>query len=127
MNEESNIIEILKDAAHNIMEANMKKSEASVNLRHAKHQERVARAKATIGHQDAKNQKILEAIVDSNEEVIAQEKSTLLMKARLEVADIKVCFEDNKFIAARKIGGMDEKELCAISGSVIKNTPRIDE
>lgn len=118
-----NILHTLETAPENIRLAAEKVAQTRTALDRAKHQEKVAVAKATIRHQGAKNQKILEAMVEQDPEVIAQVAATITAQGEYERAKIAHDHQYNLFVSARKLGSMDERELHAISGSTIRVSP----
>lgn len=103
----------------NIRVAGVKMVQARKQLDKAKLQEKAAVANVIVKNTDAKNQKVLDAIIDNDDVVIAQRLVIIEAQAEYEIAKINHEHQNDLFTSARKIGGMDEKELRAISGSVI--------
>ena len=84
----------------------------------AKHNCKVARAKATVeAATKAKNQKVLEAIVEFDEEVMTMERKVIAAHANFENAEIEHRKQYDYFVSARKLAGLDQKELRALYGA----------
>lgn len=115
----SNILQILETAPESIRIAAEQVANDEMVVKSSKLALSVATAKATIQHSEAKNQKLLEALVTQDEDV--QRTSLDLFRAEAEVKKSKIAldYEENKFVSARKIGGLDEKVLHSISSSNI--------
>lgn len=116
----SNILEILETAPAEIASAAEKVVQAKKDLSLAEQRWGVARAVATVRHQEAKNQMILSALVTQEEEVKACEIAIIHAQAAYESEKLKHDKIYNEFLSARKIAGMDDRELHAISGSTIR-------
>lgn len=115
----TNILQILESAPENIRIASEKVANDEELVKSCKLALSVAEAKATIQHSDAVNQKVLSAFVTQDDGV--QQASLALFKAEcaLKKSKIGLEYEENKFVSARKIGGLDEKVLHSISSSNI--------
>jgi len=86
---------------------------------------KVAKAKAIIGAKHEKNQMLIEAKVQKDPAVLAAEDVLINAQKDYELSKIAHEKECDKFISARKLGGMDDKELEAIRGGVIyENSPK---
>ena len=93
----------------------------------AKHHLRVARARARIAHKGERNQTLINAYCDADEEVTKGEVEVIGARANLEIARINWHEWDDKWMSARKIAGIDETELKALRGQVVRPDVYRDE
>ena len=115
----SNILETLEKGPENIRIASLKVENAENALKHAKDDLGTAEAIATLKYSDAKNQKLLEANVKLDEDVKTARLKLFEAEATFRTAKIGLDQEENRFVSARKIAGLDEKVLHSISSSNI--------
>lgn len=127
MNERSNILGILESAPAELATLAKTVAERRKDLDLAKHALTVAKARAGIRYQEAKNQTILRSRIDADEEVSRAEVAVIQAKANFEISEIEHRKVYDQFISARKIAGLDERELHAISGSTVRGAVVRDE
>lgn len=86
----------------------------------AKHKVKIAKAKATVKNApEAKNQKVLEAMVEFDEDVMREERELITAQANYEIAEIAHRKQYDYFVSARKLAGLDQKELRALYGATV--------
>jgi hypothetical protein len=112
-----NLQAILETSADTIHAKGKLMVQARKALSVAEHNLEKAKAQATIKHQDAKNQKILEALIVFDEEVALAELDVINAKAEFKIAELDWQKAENEFVAARKLAGMDASEMRALAGS----------
>lgn len=116
----TNILSILESAPAKIASAAEKVRQKKGALDTAKNNLRVAEALATVTHQDAKNQRLLDALIALDDGVKLARNGLIAATADHESALIELNRQTDAFISARKLAGMDQKELDAIRGSTIQ-------
>ena len=115
----TNILQILETAPEQIRIAAEQVANDEMVVKASKFALSVAIAKATIQNSEAKNQKLLEALVTQDAGVQIESLNLFKAEAELKKSKIAMDYEENKFVSARKIGGLDERVLQSISASNI--------
>jgi hypothetical protein len=116
-----NILAILEEAPHRIRVENEKVIDAETALATGKHKLTIARSMATIRYQEEKNATLTKAKVDTDPEVIQWEVEVIRLNANVEKAKNNADAVENAWISARKLAGLDDRELQAIRGSTIRS------
>lgn len=80
-------------------------------LDQAKQDLNVAEAMATIRYQEEKNQSVIKAKVAIDQTVQLRAAELITRKADVEIAEIELERQNNKFIAARKLAEFELKEM----------------
>lgn len=106
-----NIREALENGPARISFAAAEMEKARTALDQAKHALSVAIAKATIENESAKNQILLQARVTFDPGVIAAEAKVIEAKGAYELKRIAFDQENDTFISARKLAGVEEAEM----------------
>jgi hypothetical protein len=118
----TNILETLETAPGEIASAN-------ANVIAAEHALKMIRAKLaalrnayTIKYREEKNARLIEACVESESDVQELVLREIESETQVKILKNKADRVYNEWISARKIGGMEERELHAISGSTIQTS-----
>lgn len=119
----TNVLAILQDSPALLASAAEELARCRKAVELATHHWGVARSAATINHQEAKNQTILNALVNNDLQVQRHAIEIIEAEAAYQVAKIKHDEIYNRFISARKLAGIDPMELQAIQGSTISVRP----
>ena len=120
MYEPLNIVGILEESPAKLALLAEDVREKRSQLYAAKHRVKVAKAKATVQYStQAKNQKVLEAMVDCDDDVVEEEKKQIAAQANYECAEIAHRKQYDYFVSARKLAGLDQKELRALYNATV--------
>jgi hypothetical protein len=111
-----NLAHILETSADTIHANGRLMVDARKQLEIEEHNLDVAKAKAILEHQGAKNQTVLNALVVFDKGVQLAEIAVIQAKADFKVAELDWQKAENEFVAARKLAGMDASEMRALSG-----------
>ena len=116
----TNILEILESAPAEIASANQKVIEAETKLKTVQSKLNATRSAYVIKHKEAKNAKLTDAYVESEEDVINLAAEEI--EADSEVRQAKNNTDEiyNRWVSARKLAGLDDREIQAIRGLTIK-------
>lgn len=113
------IQEVLETSPENIRIKAEAVEEAEMLVKSYKNALSVAEAKATLQNLDANNQLELKARITTDSEVCKIKIELIEAEGKYRKAVIGLEHEENKFISARKIAGLDERVLHSISSSNI--------
>lgn len=117
-----NIVEALSEGPRLITEKSDIVIEKRRDYDQAKFRLQAMKASATIKHQEAKNARILEALIALEPEVQSAELELIAVHAALKIAEIDLQQEENAFISARKFSSL------GISvGDIKKRPPELDQ
>lgn len=102
-----NVTEILENGPQKICEAETAHSQKHIALQNAMRLLEAARASAILKNQDAKNQKVLEALVTQDENVQKADAATITALGEVKLAEIHLRTWENAFTSARKLASMN--------------------
>jgi len=101
-----NVTEILQNGPEMIRQREDVVEAFRKTLDEAEHRLDVAKALAALKYEGAKNQKLLEAAVTTDKDVLEAEAKVIQAKGQYKSAEIALREAENQFTSARKLGGM---------------------
>ena len=116
----SNILEILQAAPAKIAEENVRVIESEKTYKLAKARLSASRNAFTVVHRGEKNSRLIEAMVENEPDIQVLVIAEIEAEASMKMAKNRADGVYNSWVSARKIAGLDERELHSISGSTIK-------
>lgn len=116
----SNILEILQTAPANIASANETVIAAENAHKIIKARLAALRNAYTLKHREEKNARLIEAQVESESDVAEMVLREIEADTVVKLARNKADRLYNEWVSARKVAGLDERELLSISGSTIQ-------